>query len=63
MHVGDEKGEILDRAVSRAQPQRALELGCYCGYSALRTLRAMPPDGRLWSIERNSDNAQIARRI
>jgi len=63
MNVGDEKGEILDRAVRLAQPRRSLELGCYCGYSALRTLRAMPPEGRLWSIERNPDNAQIARRV
>lgn len=36
MNVGDEKGEILDRAVRRAQPRRLLELGTYCGYSALR---------------------------
>jgi catechol O-methyltransferase len=36
INVGDEKGEILDRAVRRASPQLLLELGTYCGYSALR---------------------------
>src|SRR4029453_2069941 len=51
MNVGDEKGELLDRAVARAQPQRLLELGTYCGYSALRTARAMPPGAHLTSIE------------
>ncbi|MGB9281614.1 MAG: O-methyltransferase [Pseudonocardiaceae bacterium] len=63
MNVGDEKGEILDGVIRRVRPQRLLELGTYCGYSALRTVRVMPSDARLYSIELSPDNAQIARRI
>jgi catechol O-methyltransferase len=63
INVGDEKGAILDRAVERARPRQILELGTYCGYSALRMSRVMPDDARLVSIEFNSDNAEIARRI
>ena len=63
MNVGDEKGEILDRAVGRAKPRRLLELGTYLGYSALRTARVMPPDAHLFSIEYLAANAAIARRI
>jgi catechol O-methyltransferase len=63
MNVGDEKGEILDAAIHRAAPQRLLELGTYCGYSALRTARAMPGGAHLTSLEFNEDNAAIARRI
>jgi catechol O-methyltransferase len=63
MNVGDEKGEILDRAIARAKPRRLLELGTYCGYSALRTARVMPPDAHLTSIEFSAANAEIARRI
>jgi catechol O-methyltransferase len=63
INVGDEKGEILDRAVDRARPHRLLELGTYCGYSALRIVRRMPPDAHLYSVEFNADNANIARRI
>jgi catechol O-methyltransferase len=63
MNVGDEKGEILDRAIRQARPRRLLELGTYCGYSALRMSREMPQDARLWSIELNPANARIARRI
>lgn len=63
MNVGDEKGEILDRAVRRASPQRILELGTYCGYSALRMSCVMPPGARLLSIEFSAANAGIARRI
>jgi catechol O-methyltransferase len=63
MNVGDEKGAILDRAVRRGAPRRLLELGTYCGYSGLRTVRAMPEGARLYSIEFSPDNAAIARRI
>jgi catechol O-methyltransferase len=63
MNVGDEKGEILDRAVRRTAPRLLLELGAYCGYSALRTARVMPAGARLYSIEFSAANAAIARRI
>lgn len=63
MNVGDEKGEILDAAIERVQPRRLLELGTYCGYSALRTVRAMPEDAHLYSVEFNPANAEIARGI
>ena len=63
INVGDEKGEILDRAVRRASPERLLELGTYCGYSGLRMARAMPAGARLYSIEYSPENAEIARRI
>jgi catechol O-methyltransferase len=63
INVGDEKGEILDRAVGRGSPQMLLELGTYCGYSALRTARVMPAGARLYSLEFNPANASIARRI
>ena len=63
MNVGDEKGEILDRAVQRASPRLLLELGAYCGYSGLRMARVMPSDARLCSIEFSPANAEIARRI
>lgn len=63
INVGDEKGEILDRAVKRSSPHLLLELGTYCGYSALRTARVMPAGARLVSLEFNPANADIARRI
>ncbi len=63
MNVGDEKGEILDAAIRRAEPQLLLELGTYCGYSALRTMRAAPAGARLLSVEFSAANAEVARRI
>lgn len=63
MNVGDEKGAILDAAVRRTQPRRLLELGAYCGYSAMRMARVMPTGAHLYSVEFSADNAAIARRI
>lgn len=62
VNVGDEKGELLDTAVRRADPKLALELGTYCGYSALRIARAAP-DARVVTVELSPDNAEVARRI
>ena len=63
INVGDEKGAILDRAVQRVQPTCVLELGTYCGYSALRIVRMLPPQARLISVEFSPANADIARRL
>jgi catechol O-methyltransferase len=62
VNVGDEKGKLLDDAVSRADPQLVLELGTYCGYSALRIARAAP-HAKVFSVELSPANAEIARRI
>lgn len=62
MNVGDEKGRLLDAAVRRAAPRRAIELGTYLGYSALRIARAAP-SAHVFSIEMSEANAAIARRI
>lgn len=62
INVGDEKGRILDAAVGAAKPRRVLELGTYCGYSALR-IAVAAPSAQIVSIEFNAANAEIARRI
>jgi catechol O-methyltransferase len=63
INVGDEKGALLDNAVRRVAPRLILELGTYCGYSALRMARVMPEDARIVSIEFRAENAEIARTI
>ena len=62
INVGDEKGELLDAAVRRANPGLALELGTYCGYSSLRIARAAP-SAKVFSVELSAANAEVARRI
>ncbi len=62
VNVGDEKGRLLDAAVRRAAPNLVLELGTYCGYSALRIARAAP-SAHIYSVEFSAANAEVARRI
>jgi len=62
INIGDEKGELLDAAVRRANPSLALELGTYCGYSSLRIARAAP-SAKVFSVERSAANAEVAQRI
>jgi catechol O-methyltransferase len=40
-NVGDVKGKILDDALLKKNPKYALELGAYCGYSAVRIGRLL----------------------
>ncbi|XP_078409018.1 catechol O-methyltransferase-like [Cetorhinus maximus] len=63
MNVGDEKGAILDKVLEEANPLTVLELGTYCGYSALRMVLVLNPGARLLTIEFNPANANIAKQI
>jgi len=63
MNVGEEKGDILLDALSSGGAVRALELGAYCGYSAVlmgKELQAR--GGQLVSIEASPTNAALAAR-
>jgi catechol O-methyltransferase len=62
INVGDEKGQLLDSAVRRANPTLALELGTYCGYGSLRIARAAP-NAKVYSVELAEANAANARQI
>lgn len=62
INVGDEKGELLDAAVRRANPSLALELGTYCGYGSLRIARAAAT-AKVFSVELSAANREVAQRI
>ncbi|CAL8339757.1 unnamed protein product [Lota lota] len=63
MNVGDEKGTILDSIVCEVKPSVVLELGTYCGYSAVRIASMLPPNARLITLEFNPAFAAIARQV
>uniref|UniRef100_A0A8D1T9I2 Catechol O-methyltransferase n=2 Tax=Sus scrofa TaxID=9823 RepID=A0A8D1T9I2_PIG len=63
MHVGRKKGQIVDTVVQEKRPSVLLELGAYCGYSAVRMARLLLPSARLLTIELNPDNAAIAQQV
>jgi predicted O-methyltransferase YrrM len=42
--------------------RRVLEIGCFTGYSALAMALALPPDGRVVTLEVNAEPIEIGRR-
>nr|KAF6311662.1 catechol-O-methyltransferase [Pipistrellus kuhlii] len=63
MNVGDKKGQIVDAVVREQRPSVLLELGAYCGYSAVRMGRLLAPGARLLTIELNPDYAAITQQM
>lgn len=64
MNVGDRKGEILDAELRRHRPARALEIGAFCGYSAVRMARLLRDwQGRLVSVEADPRAAAVVREM
>ncbi|XP_006890570.1 PREDICTED: catechol O-methyltransferase [Elephantulus edwardii] len=63
MNVGNEKGLIVDEVVRQCRPKVLLELGAYCGYSAVRMARLLPPGARLLTIELNPAFAAITQQM
>ncbi|EGV20371.1 O-methyltransferase [Thiocapsa marina] len=62
MNLGNGKGCILDELVAGLPSSaRVLELGAYCGYSAVRMARLLRGGGQIISIEANPRHARIAK--
>jgi len=56
-------GRVLELVARMVGARRVLEIGTLGGYSALWLLRGMPEDGRILTLERESDHAELARRF
>ncbi|CAL8329862.1 unnamed protein product [Gadus morhua 'NCC'] len=63
LELGRVRGVELDEVVVRAAPRRVLELGLGCGYSAVRTLRLLPPGGRLLAVEADPLSAELGEEL
>ncbi|NWX83316.1 COMT methyltransferase, partial [Nothoprocta ornata] len=63
MNVGNEKGKILDKTVEEVSPSVVLELGTYCGYSAVRIARLLKAGACLLTVEFNPKFAAIAKQM
>ncbi|XP_062446565.1 catechol O-methyltransferase isoform X1 [Rhea pennata] len=63
MNVGNEKGLILDKIVEEIKPSTVLELGTYCGYSAVRIARLLKAGVCFFTVEFNPEFAAIARQV
>lgn len=63
MHIGAEKGLLVDQIIAEKKPRRILELGTFFGYSAIRMARLLPISGELTTLEVNPRDAGVARSL
>ncbi len=62
MNVGPEKGPLMAELIGRLPASaRVLELGAYCGYSAIMIADQLGPEGRLTSIEVDPVAVRVSR--
>lgn len=61
--VGPAKAAVLAGLVAERAPALAVEVGALAGYSALTIAQALPPGGRLVSIESDWKWALVAKRF
>lgn len=62
MQIAPEQGQFMALLVELLGARRVLEIGCFTGYSALAMALALPPDGRLITLEANPEPVEIGRR-
>jgi caffeoyl-CoA O-methyltransferase len=62
MLSGPVVGQLLQTLVAVMQPRLVVEVGTYAGYSALAMAAALPPGGRVVTLEINDAHADFAQR-
>lgn len=61
--ISPDEGRLLQVLLTAIGARRVLEIGTLGGYSAIWMARALPPDGRLVTLERKPEHAEVARRF
>jgi caffeoyl-CoA O-methyltransferase len=61
IQVGPSEAKTLAILLTLVRARKVVEIGTLAGYSALAMARALPEDGRLWTIEYDPKHARVAR--
>jgi predicted O-methyltransferase YrrM len=62
IHVSPMQGKLLHLLARLMRAERILEIGTLAGYSTVWLARALPPAGRLTTLERDAHHAEVARK-
>jgi caffeoyl-CoA O-methyltransferase len=62
IQVSPSEGKLLGLLVRMVSARKVVEVGTLAGYSALHIARALPEDGKLYTIEVDPKHAAVARR-
>lgn len=61
MLSGHLQGSLLSMLVHMLRPQNILEIGTFTGYAALWMAQALPPEGKLYTIDINEELEDMVR--
>lgn len=61
INISADEGKLLHVLLRAIQARTVLEIGALAGYSGIWLARALPPDGRLTTIEKDPRHAALAR--
>ena len=61
IHISADEGKLLYVLLRAVRAKTVLEVGSLAGYSGVWLARALPPDGRLTTIEKDPRHAALAR--
>ena len=63
IQVGPSEGKLLHLLLRLCGAKKVVEVGTLAGYSAVHLARALPDDGRLWTVEADARHAEVARQV
>lgn len=61
IQLGISESKLLTLLIRLVGARKVIEVGTLAGYSALRIARALPTDGKLWTLELDPKHARIAQ--
>ena len=61
IQVSSSEGKLLGLFLRMIGARRVVEVGTLAGYSAIRMARALPDDGKLYTLELDPHHAEVAR--
>lgn len=62
VNIGANEGKILQLLIKLTNAKRVVEIGTLFGYSTVWIARALPPDGHLFTIERDHECLRMAKK-
>ena len=63
IQVSPTDGRIIEVLLRMVGARKVVELGTLFGYSALWILKALPPDGHLWTVEYSAKHREVAQGV
>lgn len=61
MQISRDQGKLMNMLIKLMGAKRAIEVGCFTGYSAISVASALPKDGLLISLDIDPEVAKIAQ--